>query len=143
MAFVAAPPIAALYLRTLVLIEDGGVLVPAEASRLAADGVVHVITAWNPGPERPGPDANDAANGRLRGHLVARGCEPVRALGCDPDSDHAEESWAVRGMTDEDARALGAAYGQVAVFRIADGVQTVLACADTWEVSRRLGAESG
>ena len=91
----------------------------------------------------PWPDANDEANRRLHAELVGRGCSPVPALGSDPDSSHAEESWAVSGLTDDAARAIGARFGQVAVFRIADGVQAVLACADTWEVSRRLGAESG
>jgi len=60
------------------------------------------------------------------------------AVGADPDSDHFEESWAVIGLDDESARAIGAAFGQVAVFRLANGVQTVLACSADWTRSRSL-----
>jgi hypothetical protein len=37
-------------------------------------GQFHVITAWNPGHERPGDDANAAANAALRVDLEALGC---------------------------------------------------------------------
>ena len=59
-------------------------------------------------------------------------------MGADPDSDHAEASWAVVGLDDHEARAIGASFGQVAVFRISDGMQTVLACSEDWTLSRRL-----
>jgi hypothetical protein len=54
----------------------------------------------------------------------------------DPNSHHAEESWAVAGFTDHDARELGAKYRQVAVFRITATRQTVLGCFAEWEVGR-------
>jgi hypothetical protein len=41
-------------------------------------------------------------------------------------------------MTDEQACALGAAFGQDAVFRIDPGVLTVLACDGSWSDSRPL-----
>jgi hypothetical protein len=99
---------------------------------------MHVITAWNPGDDRPTHDENDAANERLRVDLVKRGLNPVRARGADPDSDHFEESWAVVGLDDDEARMIGATFGQVAVFRITNGVQTVLACSEDWSQSRPL-----
>ena len=97
-----------------------------------------VITAWNPGDQRPTDQTNRAANQELFEQLVTRGLEPVRAVGQDPDSSHAEESWAVSGTTDDIARELGAQFGQVAVFRITTGSQTVLACEEGWQESRSI-----
>lgn len=127
-----------LYLRTEVSIEEGGKLVPARDGVLVASGVVHVITAWNPGDARPSRAENDRADQILAERLENRGCIPVRAIGADPDSDHFEESWAVVGLSDDEARAIGASFGQVAVFRLSTGVQTVLACFEDWQVSRAL-----
>lgn len=127
-----------LYLKTVVAIEEGGRLVPAQDSAIAMSEVVHVITAWNPGDARPTRVENDAVNERLRVDLVDRGLHPVRAIGSDPDSGHFEESWAVVGLNDDEARAIGAAFGQVAVFRLSTGIQTVLACFEDWQVSRAL-----
>ena len=125
-----------LYLKTVVSIEEDGILRPASDSRSVAQGVVHVITAWNPGDERPSREENDDANERLLIELVSRGLNPCRAVGADPDSEHAEESWAVHGLSDDEARAIGAAFGQVAVFRLTATDQTVLACFEDWVVSR-------
>jgi len=95
-----------------------------------------VVTAWNPGDERPAREVNGRANEALRADLAQRGLAPMRALGKDPNSDHAEESWAVAGFNDRDARELGAKYRQVAVFRITATRQTVLGCSAEWEVGR-------
>ena len=129
------PDITTLYLATIVTIDDHGTWRPAHevAARL---GTLHVLTAWNPGDERPAREANDHANEALRADLAQRGLAPMRALGKDPNSDHAEESWAVAGLTDHDARELGAKYRQVAVFRITATRQTVLGCFAEWEVGR-------
>jgi Protein of unknown function (DUF3293) len=128
--------LADLYLVTLVSVELAGRWLDA---RTAAQqlGPFHVITAWNPGHERPGDDANAAANAALRADLEALGCSPIVALGKDPNSDHAEHSWAVRGLDDRAACALGARYGQWAVFRITAQEQTVLGCFGPWSRSRR------
>jgi hypothetical protein len=125
-----------LYLKTLVSVEQGGVLVPVGEASTLVGLAYHVITAWNPGDARPTPTENDDANERLRQALASRGLQPARAIGADPDSDHFEDSWAVTGLNDQDARAIGAEFGQVAVFRIAHGVQTVLACTEDWTLSR-------
>lgn len=126
------------YLKTIVSIEEGDVLVPVDRVSLSLEPRVHVITAWNPGDDRPTRAENNAANERLRVDLVKRGLNPMRAIGADPDSDHFEESWAVVGLSDESARAIGAAYGQVAVFRLANDIQTVMACTEDWTLSRPL-----
>lgn len=131
------------YLKTLVSIEEFGSLVPTAESSMARDSVVHVVTAWNPGEDRPTRDENNAANERLKVKLVEKGLLPVRAVGADPDSEHFEESWAVIGLDDDEARMIGAAFGQVAVFRIANGIQTVLACREDWSQSRPLYSMGG
>jgi len=132
----APPDIAHLYLATIVTIHDAGAWHPAHqvAARL---GTLHVITAWNPGDERPSREENDRANRALRADLEARGFAPLPALGSDPNSPHAEESWAATGLDDRAARELGAKYRQVAVFRITADTQTVLGCDEEWEVTRR------
>lgn len=127
-----------LYLKTNVSVEVGGILVSAQEATSVMNGVIHVITAWNPGDARPSRTENDAANDQLLSRLTVLGCEPRRAVGADPDSGHFEESWAVEGLSDDQARAVGAEFGQVAVFRLSGDVQTVLACFETWERSRTL-----
>ena len=134
--------LAVLYVRTLVSIEDEtGSLAPVTASH-EEEEAIHVITAWNPGEERPTPEENTSANERLQNELVCRGLLPRRAIGADPTSAHFEESWAVVGLDDDEARAIGATFGQVAVFRIHGETQTVLACTESWTLSRRLSEDA-
>ena len=128
----------ALYLKTVVSIEERGALVPASDTSIIDRSVTHIITAWNPGADRPTHDENHVANERLRLDLVEHGLTPIRAVGVDPDSDHFEESWAVVGLSDDDARAIGATYGQVAIFRLERGTLTVLGCTEDWVMSRPL-----
>ncbi len=128
--------LADVYLATRVTVEIDGQWIdaPIAGSWL---GTFHVITAWNPGYERPGDDANAAANVRLHADLKALGCSPIPALGADQNSNHAERSWAVCGLDDAAVCALGARYGQWAVFRITAQEQTVLGCFGPWSRSRR------
>lgn len=126
------------YLKTEVSIEHLKELVPAREHPCVKSGAVHVVTAWNPGDKRPSPAENDSANLNLREVLELRGCQPIRAIGADPDSHHFEESWAVVGMTDAEACEIGAMFGQVAVFRISNGVQAVLDCSGRWSGSRSI-----
>ena len=128
--------LADLYLVTLVSVELSGRWIDARTATEQL-GPFHVITDWNPGHERPGDDANAAANAALRAALEATGCSPIAALGKDPSSDHAEHSWAVCGLDDRAACARGARYGQWAVFRITTQEQTVLGCFGPWSRSRR------
>jgi hypothetical protein len=64
------PDIAALYLATIVTIHDEGSRHPAHQVA-ARRGTLHVITAWNPGDERPSREENDRANRALRAELEA------------------------------------------------------------------------
>lgn len=132
------PEVRARYLAAVVEVEEHGFLVPVAESALLRRGTVHVVTAWNPGDVRPSLEENHAANRRLHALLVSRGCEPVRAVGREPDGTHCEDSWAVAGLSDEEACEIGAAFGQDAVFRIDAGVQSVVSCDGTWSDSRPL-----
>ena len=132
----APPPDAQWYLPTLVTACVDGIWMSG-FDFCASRGVqIHVITAWNPGDERPSSEVNDAQNNQLLVDISAMGLEALEALGSDPNSTHAEKSWAVIGLTDKIAIELGRKYGQVAVFRITESHQSVLGCLSEWEVSR-------
>ena len=129
--------LAHLYVQTLIFLELDGYLIPIEKTSLSSE-TIHVLTAWNPGTERLIQEENDKANERLHQDLVDRGLSPCRAMGKDPNSDYCEDSWAGIGLSDQEARDIGASFNQVAVFRVADGKQTVIACTEDWCVSRWL-----
>ena len=129
---------ASTYLKAVVTVRVGAGWVDAGAYAASQGEVLHVITAWNPGAARPPEPQNRPANRRLHAHLLALGLHPVAALGADPDSPHKEESWAVAGLSDEDARRIGAAFDQVAVFRVTATELAVLACREAWVVRRDL-----
>ncbi len=97
---------------------------------------IHVITAWNPGDERPELEINESQNEKLRIDITKLGFDSIHALGSDPNSDHAEKSWAVIGLSNEEAIHLGKKYGQVAIFLITESQQSVLGCFSDWEISR-------
>jgi hypothetical protein len=134
---VGVPPLdAQWYLPTLVTVRADGVWLSGFEFCIRHHVQIHVITAWNPGDERPSDAINDSQNEQLRLDISALGFECFEALGSDPDSPHAERSWAVIGLADEIAIDLGKKYGQVAVFRITQSRQSVLGCLSDWEVSR-------
>ena len=91
---------------------------------------IHVVTAWNPGEERPGEVVNRARQGRLEAELSARGLHIWRTVGRDPTASHAEDSAAVAGLTEREAVALGARYGQAAIFAWSPEQWTVVSCVD-------------
>ena len=129
--------LADLYVQTLISIEEDGKHIPVEKARWSYE-TIHVITAWNQGTERLVQEENDKANERLHQDLVDRGLSPYQAMGKDPNSNYFEDSWAVIGLSDQEARDIGASFHQVAIFRVADGKQTVIACTEDWCVSRLL-----
>lgn len=131
----------ALYLATTLEIEVGGHMVPLSAAVAAIGQPLHIVTAWNPGDERPGTATNREANARLLADLSRHATDVRPAIGRDPDSPHFEESWAASGLDRAAALALGRKYRQVAIFEIQAGRITVLACDGTWELSRTI-AES-
>ncbi len=130
------PPDAQWYLPTLVTVRVDGVWMSG-FDFCASRGVqIHVITAWNPGNERPSDEINEVRNEQLRLDITALGFDVLEALGSDPNSPHSEKSWAVVGMADNTAIELGKKYGQVAVFFITRARQWVLGCLFEWGVGR-------
>ena len=126
-----------LYLATGVTVSVGEILLPAPEAVAQIGSPLHVITAWNPGIERPTDAMNQEANARLREDLRVLSDNVFPAIGKDPSSDHAENSWAIAGISDETAMALGARYRQVAIFRLDAEHQTVLSCDGTWTRTRK------
>ena len=130
------PEIATLYLATEVTVQENGSWTSAFDYCMKNDAEFHVITAWNPGDERFGAAQNSERNQLLLIELQALGCQVFDARGSDPKSDYYEYSWAAIGLSDEQAMVLGRKYEQVAIFKIDDSRQSVLACFDIWEVTR-------
>lgn len=88
---------------------------PAGATAQVEGRRLAILTAYNPGHERPGDAANRAANRRLRAHLRDRGHLAFPARGSSPDRAHQEPSFAVLDVSEDDARAIGRAFRQAAV----------------------------
>jgi len=91
-------------------------------------GPLHVVTAIQPDGD---PDSGDSA-ARLKvldRELRAAGIRSIRAVGSSLDGGHAEESRAIFGQTDRQARELGRRFGQVAVFAWSGPKWSLLACA--------------
>lgn len=88
-----------------------------------------IITAHNPDSTARTDAENAAADRELRAELADGGCWFTRITGFAPDKGHSEEGWAARLSVDE-ARGLGRAFRQLAVFYVQDDVLTVHCCAD-------------
>ncbi len=88
---------------------------------------VHILTAWDPGFARPGDQTNRRRQSALEADLRPLVVALWPALGVDPVSGHREEGVAVRG-SETRVLALGARYGQDAVFRWTPEEWTVVAC---------------
>ncbi|MGD0882510.1 MAG: DUF3293 domain-containing protein [Acidimicrobiales bacterium] len=91
---------------------------------------VHVVTAWNPDSVRLDRDANDARNARLLADLEASGLAHWPATGRDLAGDHFEEGFAVFGLSEHEAVALGRSHGQAAIYRWTPDAWQVISCTD-------------
>ncbi|GIW17605.1 MAG: hypothetical protein KatS3mg064_0762 [Tepidiforma sp.] len=80
-----------------------------------APGPFAVVTAWNPGRERPGREENEARNRALQAEIERRGWRWLPAEGRSPEGAHREPSFAVFGATLDEALALGRQFGQAAI----------------------------
>lgn len=87
-----------------------------------------VITAANPRGVRRDDDENAAAHRRLLETLRARGHAHVRCDGRSPDGSHVEIGCAV-AVPQDDARALAAAFDQLAIYWF-DGERVTLVAVD-------------
>jgi hypothetical protein len=89
---------------------------------------VHILTAWDPGGERPTDADNRRCQLALEAELRPRAGGMWVAEGVDPASGHREEGVAVRGISEADALALGARHSQDAIFAWTPLEWTIVAC---------------
>jgi len=131
------------YIAALVRIEspDGALwLKPAPIFRAEGrfpdrDGrTVSVVTAHNPGGRRASDRANAAAQARLEAEVGRRGLTWWPAAGGDPSWTHVEASVALVGVREPDAIALGAAFGQEAIFIFTRADRRIASCTDDGRV---------
>lgn len=91
-------------------------------------GPLHVVNAIQPDTDPRSAD-NLARMVVLDNELKILGLRAIPATGASLDGSYQEQSRAVFGMTDAEARALGLRFGQVAVFAWAGPRWSLFACA--------------
>lgn len=91
---------------------------------------VHILTAWDPGPARPGRVVNRARQAALEDDLRPLADAMSAAVGVDPVTGHRDEGVAVRGVEESAVLALGARYGQDAVFAWTPQAWNIVGCHD-------------
>ena len=96
-----------------------------------------IISAWATTGEVWSEDVNRAADEGLARRLSALGVWHHRTTGYDPNSDHAEPSWAVEQPLD-DAVELALEFKQLGVFHIVDGELWVCMCHDPRAAAQRV-----
>ena len=89
---------------------------------------VHLLTAWDPGPERPGREVNRSRQAALQADLGRLSVPLLAAVGVDPLTGRREEGVAVVGLPEAQILALGLRYGQDAVFAWTPAEWAVVAC---------------
>jgi hypothetical protein len=94
----------------------------------SAGRTVHVITAFNTAGKVAPQEANAAAHQRLETRLDEMGVTYLAAAGGSLDWTHVEPGFAVMGMSEKDARALGRELGQEALFGWSPTTLAVLSC---------------
>lgn len=106
-----------------------------------------VITAHNPAGQTVSGEENARSQERLERELTRRGRTWCRAAGGDPAWEHVEASAAVVGVEESEVVALGAEFGQDAVFVLSPAGRRVAGClsardiATGWSVSAERPAE--
>jgi hypothetical protein len=91
---------------------------------------IYVLTAHNPGGQIAPDTANATAEARLTAELRRRRLTWWPATGGDPSWTHVEPGAAVIGMDEADAIALGAEFGQEAIFVLTPADRRVVGCTD-------------
>lgn len=90
-------------------------------------GPLHVISAVQPDGEPTTTDSRDRLT-VLDQELEILGLQTVSVVVSSFDGNHSEDSRAVFGITDDEARALGQRFGQVATFSWYGSRLSVVAC---------------
>lgn len=134
----------AAYKDAVIRLETPGAVVwvrPAPATRTGdaypdPEGrVICVITAHNPAGRTVSEDENAKEQERLERELTRRGWTWWRAAGGDPSWEHVEASAAVVGAEESEVVALGAEFGQDAIFVLTPSSRRVVGCLSSAELS--------
>ncbi len=91
---------------------------------------VCILTAWDPGDERPGTEVNRRRGAKLEAALRRRASRLLHAVGVDPSSGHREEGVAALGLSVHDAVVLGVEYRQEAIFVWTPQAWSIVSCRD-------------
>jgi len=113
--------------------------------------LIAVLTAHNPAGRRRSAAANAAAQAQLQAQLRRRGLTWWPADGGDAAWAHVEAGAALVGVSTADAIALGAEFGQQAIFLFTVTERRVVSCTDGrveatgWysELARAVGQSTG
>ena len=111
--------------------------------------VIYVMTAHNPGGRIASDTANAEAEARLAAELERRAVTWWPAAGGNLSWTHVELGAAVIGMDETDALALGAEFGQDAIFVLTPVDRRVVGCTDKrvaatgWSTEQDAGAGDG
>jgi hypothetical protein len=89
---------------------------------------VHILTAWDPGPERPGEAVNRARQAELESELRVLGLHLCPTIGRDVRTGHSEEGVGISGMEREAILAVAATYGQDAIFEWTPEALLTISC---------------
>lgn len=96
---------------------------PDEAGR-----TVHIVTAHNPGGLTASPAENSTAHARLLASAHEAGLSVWAAARGDRDWIHTEPGLGLVGLTDDEARALGARFGQETILAWRPDAWLLLSC---------------
>jgi hypothetical protein len=89
-----------------------------------------ILTAWDPGEERPGLEVNRRLGAELAATLRPLAGRLLEAVGVEADSGHREEGLAALGLSVDEAVEIGARYRQDAIFVWAPDAWSLVSCRD-------------
>ncbi|MBJ7281904.1 MAG: DUF3293 domain-containing protein [Acidimicrobiia bacterium] len=127
-----------IYLATSIAITLGDETLDAALAVKRLGSPLHLVTAWNPGPERLTDAENNAANAELKVALLRHTDRVWDSVGSDPVLPYEEHGFAFAGVDRQTAIAIGEEFRQVAIFELNETQQIVLSCDNTWAVARAI-----
>jgi hypothetical protein len=99
---------------------------------------LHLITAWNPMSQQLSLDENNERMDQLAAALDDLAALWFPAVGKSPDGTWSENTFAVYGISRDQALEIGVQFEQHAIFEATDEEQIVLGCYEPWEERRFL-----